>query len=102
MRSLEGRVCLVTGGSKGIGRGIALQLGKAGALVYVTGRSAGELETCCAEIDAAGGKGVPLTVDHSKVGLGRNEVHCRRRISIIRTETGNTALTIIISHLQCN
>ncbi len=36
--SLAGRVCLVTGASRGIGRGIAVQLGKAGATVYVTGR----------------------------------------------------------------
>lgn len=35
---LTDRVCLVTGASRGIGRGIALQLGEAGATVYVTGR----------------------------------------------------------------
>jgi NAD(P)-dependent dehydrogenase (short-subunit alcohol dehydrogenase family) len=36
--SLEGSVALVTGASRGIGRGIALQLAKAGAAVYITGR----------------------------------------------------------------
>ena len=35
--NLSGQVCLVTGASKGIGRGIALQLGQAGAKVYITG-----------------------------------------------------------------
>jgi len=37
--SLAGRVCLVTGASRGIGKGIALMLGKAGATVYITGRT---------------------------------------------------------------
>ncbi len=35
--ALSGRICLVTGASRGIGRGIALQLGGAGATVYITG-----------------------------------------------------------------
>ena len=35
--SLAGKVCIVTGATKGIGKGIALQLGAAGAKVYVTG-----------------------------------------------------------------
>ena len=35
---LSGRVCVVTGASRGIGKGIALQLGEAGAIVYITGR----------------------------------------------------------------
>ena len=37
--SLVGRVCVVTGATKGIGKGIALQLGQAGAKVYVTGNN---------------------------------------------------------------
>lgn len=35
--SLAGKVCLVTGATRGIGKGIALQLGEAGATVYITG-----------------------------------------------------------------
>ena len=45
--NLTGKVCVVTGASRGIGRGIALQLGKSGATVYITGRSKPELEACC-------------------------------------------------------
>jgi len=57
---------LVTGGSKGIGRGIALQLGKAGATVYVTGRTQKDLDTCAAAIREAGGEPKTLVVDHGK------------------------------------
>ena len=35
--ALSGRICIVTGASRGIGKGIALQLGEAGATVYITG-----------------------------------------------------------------
>jgi len=37
---LSGRVCIVTGASRGVGKGIAAAFGSAGATVYVTGRSA--------------------------------------------------------------
>ena len=55
--SLSGKICLVTGSSKGIGRGIALQLGGHGATVYVTGRSKDKLDSCVEEINKRGGKG---------------------------------------------
>ncbi len=37
--NLSGKICVVTGATKGIGKGIALQLGAAGAKVYVTGNN---------------------------------------------------------------
>ena len=42
MGRLEGKIAVVTGASRGAGRGIALVLGEDGAMVYVTGRSSGE------------------------------------------------------------
>ena len=62
--SLQGKVCLVTGAARGIGRGIALQLGQAGATVYITGRTKKNLDDCAEEIKARGGIPVAVQMDH--------------------------------------
>ena len=68
MGSLEGRIALVTGASRGIGKGIACALGEQGATVYVTARSSGEGERTIDEtarrVGEAGGEGRPLRCDH--------------------------------------
>ena len=56
--SLDGRVALVTGGSRGIGRALAIALAQAGAKIVVTARSATACEAVAAEIDSAGGEAV--------------------------------------------
>lgn len=76
---LTGKVAVVTGGSRGIGRGIAIELGRAGATVYVTGRPPRErpkflagseldaltIERTAEDVTRAGGLGRALACDHS-------------------------------------
>ncbi|WP_326606083.1 SDR family oxidoreductase [Streptomyces sp. NBC_01800] len=72
--SLAGKVALVAGATRGAGRGIAVQLGTAGATVYVTGRTTTTqrsemnrpetIEETAALVDKAGGHGIPVRVDH--------------------------------------
>jgi NAD(P)-dependent dehydrogenase (short-subunit alcohol dehydrogenase family) len=82
MKSLEGKVAVVAGATRGAGRGIACMLGEAGAIVYCTGRStrtqpsttgyfAGRPETIdeTAEmVSAGGGVGIPVRTDHLDEG----------------------------------
>ena len=72
--SLAGKVALVAGATRGAGRGIATELGAAGATVYVTGRTTRTeqsemhrpetIEETAALVDGAGGRGIPVQVDH--------------------------------------
>ena len=69
MSSLLAKVALVAGGTRGAGRGIAVELGAAGAMVYVTGRSTRgrpseysrpeTIEETAALVTGAGGTGIP-------------------------------------------
>jgi NAD(P)-dependent dehydrogenase (short-subunit alcohol dehydrogenase family) len=75
MQRLRGRVVLVTGASRGAGKGIALVLGEEGATVYVTGRSVrgeattlgrpGTIEDTAEEVTARGGTGIAVRCDHT-------------------------------------
>lgn len=86
-RPLRGRVAVVTGASRGAGRGIALELGAAGATVYVTGRSTraepargydsilrenglaappGSINETAEDLTRLGGTGVAVRVDHTR------------------------------------
>jgi NAD(P)-dependent dehydrogenase (short-subunit alcohol dehydrogenase family) len=73
--TLSGKVAVVTGASRGAGRGIAVTLGAAGATVYVTGRSArghgttenlpGTIEETAEMVTARGGTGIAVRCDHT-------------------------------------
>ena len=63
MFSLDGRVALVTGGSSGIGLGMAEALARAGARVVLVARDEQRLEQAVAVIHAAGGRAAPVSAD---------------------------------------
>jgi dehydrogenase/reductase SDR family protein 1 len=72
---LRDAVAVVTGASRGIGKGIALELGAAGATVYVTGRTTGSggplpgtIGETAAAVDELGGRGVAVRCDHHDDG----------------------------------
>jgi NAD(P)-dependent dehydrogenase (short-subunit alcohol dehydrogenase family) len=74
MRMLEGKVALVAGATRGAGRGIAIELGAAGATVYVTGRTTRTqrseynrpetIEETAELVQHAGGHGIAVQADH--------------------------------------
>ncbi|WP_174613687.1 SDR family NAD(P)-dependent oxidoreductase [Virgibacillus ihumii] len=100
MESLTGKIALVTGGSRGAGRGVAVELGKAGATVYVTGRSTrgrstnnwpGTIDDTVSQIKAYGGKGIAVRCDH------KNDAETKSVIERIRKEQGK--LDILVNNV---
>jgi NAD(P)-dependent dehydrogenase (short-subunit alcohol dehydrogenase family) len=64
---------IITGGGRGIGRAIARRLSNLGPVVVV-GRTAGDLDTICTEINAGGGAAAPCTGDIANLDTARNAV----------------------------
>lgn len=99
-RKLEGKVALVTGGSRGIGAGIAKRLAEEGAAVAITYVSApGKAEEVVQAIQAAGGKAIAIQADSADVeavqGAVRQAVHAFGRLDILVNNAGVLALAPI-------
>ncbi len=98
MKQLEGKVALVTGATRGLGKGIAIGLGEAGATVYITGRSldqsdsneavSGSLKETAKAVEEAGGVCIPVQVDHS------NDEQVRLLFDRIKDEQGQLDLLV--------
>jgi NAD(P)-dependent dehydrogenase (short-subunit alcohol dehydrogenase family) len=84
MQKLEGKTALVTGASRGVGKGIALELTEAGAIVYITGRSERDMEYLR-------GKGTAIKCDH------RDDEQVRNVFARIKTDHG--ALDILVNNV---
>jgi NAD(P)-dependent dehydrogenase (short-subunit alcohol dehydrogenase family) len=100
-KPLAGKVALVAGATRGAGRGIAVQLGAAGATVYATGRSTRSspsemnrpetIEETAALVDEAGGRGIAVRVDH----LVPDEV----RALVRRIENDHGGLHVLVNDI---
>ncbi len=92
------KVAVVTGASRGIGKGIALELGALGMTVYVTGRTTGEggrlpgtIEQTAAEISELGGTGIAVACDH------HDDAQVEQVISAVVAEHG--AIDVLVNNV---
>ena len=81
-------IAVVTGATRGLGRGIARALGSRGFTVYVTGRSTEGLANAVREIEQAGGRGVPVACDHS------DDAQVRALFERVRAESGHLDILV--------
>jgi len=96
MGLLRDRIVVVTGASRGAGKGIALALGATGAKVYVTGRTRregdaplpGTVEATANAVTAAGGKGIAVYCDH------RDESQVRQLFDRVAVEQGRLDILV--------
>ena len=81
-------IAVVTGASRGLGRGIARALGGRGFTVYLTGRSGEELSKAAGEVTAAGGRGVAVLCDH------RSDEQVKVLFQSVRTDSGRLDILV--------
>ncbi len=95
-RTLKGTVAVVTGASRGIGKGIALGLGESGATVYITGRTVqegsgpmpGTITQTAEEVTHLGGQGVAVRCDH------RDDAEVEALFRQVREEQGRLDILV--------
>jgi NAD(P)-dependent dehydrogenase (short-subunit alcohol dehydrogenase family) len=95
-QTLNPPVAVVTGASRGAGKGIALALAAKGATVYITGRSQkegdadlpGTIHATAREVDAAGGKGIAVACDHG------DDEQVRALFARVREEQGKLDILV--------
>ena len=92
--SLEGRIALITGASKGLGRAMALALGKAGATIALVSRDQQKLEGVAAEVQAMGAKAHVFVADVSQ----EDQVHRLQH----EVEAAVGAVNILINNAGIN
>ncbi len=101
MGLVQDRVIVVTGASRGAGKGIALALAEAGTTIFVTGRSQNEGDAplpgtvfaTAEEINQRGGKGIPVICDHS------DDEQVRALFKQVKSECGH--LDILVNNAIC-
>jgi dehydrogenase/reductase SDR family protein 1 len=96
---VEKKVALVTGASKGVGKGAAEGLGEAGYKVYLTGRTSSEeqppkplsIEATAVSVDSFGGQGIPVLLDHN------DDSQVRKLVERIRSDEGR--LDVLVNNV---
>jgi NAD(P)-dependent dehydrogenase (short-subunit alcohol dehydrogenase family) len=85
---LDGKVALVTGAGRGIGRAVALALGQAGAELLLNSRTPSELDAVAAEIGAQGGQARTLPFDVTDSAAARDAIAALPRLDILVNNAG--------------
>ena len=88
MAQPSAKIAVVTGASRGLGRGIARALGSKGMTVYLTGRSLGGLTEAAEEVDAQGGRAIPIACNHA------NDEEVDQLFRKVRRESGSLDLLV--------